>query len=185
MFDVSGKGVPAALIMVMIRSILRTIATLNDDTKDVMAKLNNTIASEIVEDRYATGFYLLFDAEKGIMSYTNAGHCPMILYRASTDEFEFLDTEGMPIGIMSGVEYGQNYTVVEKGDIAILYTDGITEAMNSKHEEFGFERLKEVIRERKRESSKEICNRILEAINLFVGSAPQHDDETILVLKMK
>ncbi len=185
MFDVSGKGVPAALIMVMIRSILRTIATLNDDTRDVMAKLNNTISLEIVEDRYATGFYLLFDGEKGIMSYTNAGHCPLILYRSHSDEFEFLDTEGMPIGIMSGVEYGQNYTIMERGDIAILYTDGITEAMNFKHEEFGFDRLKEVIRQYKRESSKEICNKIIEAIKVFAGNAPQHDDETILVLRMK
>ncbi|MGC8765132.1 MAG: PP2C family protein-serine/threonine phosphatase [Brevinematia bacterium] len=185
MFDVSGKGVPAALIMVMIRSILRTIATLNDDTRDVMAKLNNTISLEIVEDRYATGFYLLFDAEKGIMSYTNAGHCPLILYRSHSDDFEFLDTEGMPIGIMSGVEYGQNYTIMERGDIAILYTDGITEAMNIKHEEFGFDRLKEVIRQNKRETAKDICTRVIESIKNFSGSALQHDDETILVLKMK
>ncbi len=151
----------------------------------MMAKLNNTISLEIVEDRYATGFYLLFDGEKGIMSYTNAGHCPLILYRSHSDEFEFLDTEGMPIGIMSGVEYGQNYTIMERGDIAILYTDGITEAMNFKHEEFGFDRLKEVIRQYKRESSKEICNKIIEAIKVFAGNAPQHDDETILVLRMK
>ena len=135
----------------MIRSILRTIATLNEDTKDVLSKLNNTIAAEIVEDRYATGFYLLFDAEKGIMSYTNAGHGPLILYRAATDTFEFLDTEGMPIGIMSGVEYGQNYTILEKGDLAILYTDGISEAMNLAHEEFGLDRFKEVIRKNRRE----------------------------------
>ncbi len=185
MFDVSGKGVPAALIMVMIRSILRTVATLNEDTKDVIARLNNTIAAEIVEDRYATGFYLLFDAEKGIMSYTNAGHGPLILYRSASDDFEFLDTEGMPIGIMSGVEYGQNYTILEKGDIAILYTDGISEAMNLAHEEFGLERFKEVIRNYKKEGAKEICNRVLEAVTSFGGTAPQHDDETLLVLKSK
>ncbi len=185
MFDVSGKGVPAALIMVMIRSILRTVASLNEDTKDVVAKLNNTIAGEIVEDRYATGFYLLFDAEKGIMSYTNAGHGPLILYRAASDEFELLDTEGMPIGIMSGVEYGQNYTVMERGDIAVLYTDGINEAMNENHEEFGMERFKEVIRTYRKESARDICNRVLEAVTQFSGTAPQHDDETLLVLKSK
>jgi len=185
MFDVSGKGVPAALIMVMIRSILRTVASLNEDTKDVIARLNNTIAEEIVEDRYATGFYLLFDAEKGIMSYTNAGHGPLILFRAATDDFEFLDTEGMPIGIMSGVEYGQSYTIMERGDIAILYTDGISEAMNLAHEEFGLEKFKEVIRANKREGAREICNRVLEAVTTFCGTAPQHDDETLLVLKSK
>ncbi len=185
MFDVSGKGVPASLIMVMIRSILRTIASLNQDTREVLIKLNDTIAGEIVEDRYATGYYLLFDAEKGIMSYTNAGHGPLMLYRSNQDNFEFLDTDGMPVGIMSGVEYGQNYTILEKGDIAVLYTDGITEAMNMAHEEFGMERFKEVIRKYKRETARDIANKILEAVTSFAGAAPQHDDETLLVLKYK
>jgi sigma-B regulation protein RsbU (phosphoserine phosphatase) len=107
------------------------------------------------------------------------------LYRAATDEFEFLDTEGMPIGIMSGVEYGQSYTILEKGDIAILYTDGISEAMNMAHEEFGLDKFKEVIRVNKKEGAKELCNRVLEAVTNFAGAAPQHDDETLLVLKSK
>jgi sigma-B regulation protein RsbU (phosphoserine phosphatase) len=185
MFDVSGKGVPAALIMVMIRSILRTIASLEEDTKDVVTRLNDTASQDIVEDRYATGFYLLFDAEKGIMSYTNAGHGPLVLYRASQDQFEFLDTEGMPVGIMAGVEYGQNYTTLEKGDLAILYTDGITEAMNNSHEEFGMDRFKDIIRKNRRETARGVSDKILEEVNRFVAGAPQHDDETLLVLKMK
>jgi sigma-B regulation protein RsbU (phosphoserine phosphatase) len=185
MFDVSGKGVPASLIMVMIRTTLRAIASLNQDTKDVLYKLNNTIAEEIFEDRYATGFYLLFDAEKGIMSYSNAGHGPMMVYRTATDTFEFMDTEGMPVGIMSNIEYGQNYSILERGDIGILYTDGITEAMNLAHEEFGMDRFKEIVKKNKRESSKEIANKVLEAVTRFMGTAPQHDDETLLVLKFK
>lgn len=185
MFDVSGKGVPAALIMVMIRSILRTIASLEEDTKDVLTKLNNTISEEIVEDRYATGFYLLFDAERGIMSYTNAGHGPLCLYRKSKDIFEFLDTDGMPVGIMAGIEFGQNYTTLEKGDIAILYTDGITEAFNLEHEEYGMDRMQAMVRACKNMPAQEIANRILDEVNHFMGTAPQHDDETLLVLKMK
>lgn len=185
MFDVSGKGVPAALIMVMIRSILRTIATLDEETNDVMTKLNNTISGEIVEDRYATGFYLLFDAERGIMSYTNAGHGPLVLYRAGKDEFEFMDTDGMPVGIMSGIEYGKGYTTLEKGDIAILYTDGITEAMNNEHEEYGMERFYATIRQNKRAPSEEISNKVLEDVKRFAAGAPQHDDETLLIFKMQ
>jgi sigma-B regulation protein RsbU (phosphoserine phosphatase) len=185
MFDVSGKGVPAALIMVMIRSILRTIASLEEETNDVISKLNNTISGEIVEDRYATGFYLLFDAERGIMSYTNAGHGPLVLYRAAKDEFEYLDTDGMPVGIMSGIEYGKGYTTLEKGDIAVLYTDGITEAMNNDHEEYGMDRFYAMIRANKRAPSEEISNRILEDVNRFVSGAPQHDDETLLIFKMR
>ncbi len=185
MFDVSGKGVPASLIMVMIRSILRTIASLDEETKDILTKLNNTISEDIVEDRYATGFYLLFDAEKGIMSYTNAGHGPLILYRAQKDEFEFLDTDGMPVGIMAGVEYGQDFTTLESGDVALLYTDGITEAMNLVHEEFGMERFYQVVRDQAKGTAKDIADRMLAEVNEFVGTAPQHDDETLLVLKMK
>ena len=173
MFDVSGKGVPASLIMVMIRSILRTIASLSEDSKDILSKLNNTISKEIVEDRYATGLYLLFDAEKGIMNYTNAGHGPMILYRAGTDTLEALDTEGMPIGIMSGAEYGQNYTILEKGDIVVIYTDGITEAMNPAHEEFGLDKLKELLKQYKKDNAKDLSNKILESVIRFVDNAPQ------------
>ena len=167
MFDVSGKGVPAALIMVMIRSILRTIASLEEETRDLLTKMNNIISEEIVEDRYATGFYLLFDAERGIMSYTNAGHGPLLVYRSKQDKFEFLDTAGMPVGIMSGVEYGQEYTTLERGDIAVLYTDGITEAMNLTHEEFGMDRTQEVIRNNKSGTARDIANRILENVNRF------------------
>jgi len=185
MFDVSGKGVPASLIMVMIRSILRTIASLEEETKDILTKLNDTISEDIVEDRYATGFYLLFDAEKGIMSYTNAGHGPLILYRAHKDEFEFLDTDGMPVGIMPGVEYGQDFTTLDPGDVALLYTDGITEAMNLAHEEFGMERFYQVVRENAKGTAKDIADSMLAHVNEFVGTAPQHDDETLLVLKMK
>ncbi|URA09501.1 GAF domain-containing SpoIIE family protein phosphatase [Thermospira aquatica] len=185
MFDVSGKGVPAALIMVMIRSILRTVASLDAETKHILERLNNTIAQEIVEDRYATGFYLLYDAEKGLMNYTNAGHGPLVLYRASEDTFQFLDTEGMPVGIMPEVNYGQDFVTLESGDIAVLYTDGITEAMNLQHEEFGMERLQNVIRTYRRESAREIANKVLEEVNKFVGTAPQHDDETLLILKAK
>lgn len=185
MFDVSGKGVPASLIMVMIRSILRTIASLEEETKDILTKLNDTISEDIVEDRYATGFYLLFDAEKGIMSYTNAGHGPLILYRAHKDEFEFLDTDGMPVGIMPGVAYGQDFTTLDPGDVALLYTDGITEAMNLAHEEFGMERFYQVVRENAKGTAKDIADSMLAHVNEFVGTAPQHDDETLLVLKMK
>ncbi len=185
MADVSGKGVPAALIMVMIRSILRTVASLDREARDVMTMVNNSLSGDIVEDRYATMYYFVFDADKGIVNYSNAGHGPLLIYRASKDVFEEMDVGGIPVGIMPGVEYEQGYTSLESGDIAVLYTDGITEAMNHAHELFGLERLKEVLRQNKELSAKELADKVLEEVNKFVAGAPQHDDETLLVVKMK
>jgi len=182
--DVSGKGVPAALIMVMIRSITRTIASLSKDANQVLAQLNNSLSGDIVEDRYATAFYCALDAEKRILNYSNAGHGPLLLFRSKTKEFELLDTEGMPVGIMPDVEYGQDFIILDKGDIGVLYTDGITEAMNEAHDLYGLERLQNVIYKNHELSAKEIADAVLADVNEFVGTAPQHDDETMIIFKI-
>jgi sigma-B regulation protein RsbU (phosphoserine phosphatase) len=182
--DVSGKGVPAALIMVMIRSITRTIASLSKDANQVLAQLNNSLSGDIVEDRYATAFYCALDAEKRILNYSNAGHGPLLLFRSKTKEFELLDTEGMPVGIMPDVEYGQDFIILDKGDIGVLYTDGITEAMNEAHDLYGLERLQNVIYKNHELSAKEISDTVLADVNEFVGTAPQHDDETMIIFKI-
>lgn len=182
--DVSGKGIPAALIMVMIRSITRTVASLEKDANIVLSQLNNSLSGDIVEDRYATAFYCVLDAERRILNYSNAGHGPLLLFRSKTKEFELLDTEGMPVGIMPGVEYGQDFVILDKGDIGVLYTDGITEAMNNSHDLYGLERLQNVIYKYHDLTSKEICDKVLEDVNNFVAGAPQHDDETMIVFKV-
>ncbi|MCX8096039.1 MAG: SpoIIE family protein phosphatase [Spirochaetes bacterium] len=182
--DVSGKGIPAALIMVMIRSITRTVSSLDKDANIVLSQLNNSLSGDIVEDRYATAFYCVLDAERRILNFSNAGHGPLLLYRSKSREFELLDTEGMPVGIMPGVDYGQDFVVLDKGDIGVLYTDGITEAMNNAHDLYGLDRLKEVIFKNHELSAKELCDKVLEDVNKFVAGAPQHDDETMIIFKV-
>jgi len=182
--DVSGKGVPAALIMVMIRSITRTIASLSKDANMVLSQLNNSLSGDIVEDRYATAFYCALDAEKRILNYSNAGHGPLLLFRSKTKEFELLDTEGMPVGIMPNVEYGQDFIILDKGDMGVLYTDGITEAMNEAHDLFGMDRLQNAIYKNHESTTKEIADAVLADVNEFVGTAPQHDDETMIIFKV-
>ncbi|MEN2998071.1 MAG: GAF domain-containing SpoIIE family protein phosphatase [Brevinematia bacterium] len=182
--DVSGKGVPAALIMVMIRSITRTVASLDKDANIVLSQLNNSLSGDIVEDRYATAFYCVLDAERRILNYSNAGHGPLLLFRSKTREFELLDTEGMPVGIMPGMDYGQDFVILDKGDIGVLYTDGITEAMNNSHDLYGLERLQNVIFKHHELSAKEISEKVLEDVNAFVAGAPQHDDETMIIFKV-
>ncbi len=185
MTDVAGKGVPAALIMVMIRSVLRTYAKEDREARDVITTVNNTIAGDVTEERYATMFYFIFDSEYKILNYCNAAHGPLLLYRSNLDSFALLDTEGMPVGILPDVEYGQEYTSLHSGDIAVLYTDGITEAMNLNREQFGLDRVKKIVRENKHLRAKELTDMIYEQVEEFVGAASQHDDQTLLLMKAK
>ncbi len=183
MVDVAGKGVPAALVMVMIRSVLRTLAPSYDSTSQVVSRLNDILSRELSSDRYATMFYYTFDPVTHRVKYTNAGHGPAIFYSPSTGELRRLDTEGFPVGIVEGSFYGENEVVVREGDILVLYTDGITEAMNEDHELFGEENLIEVIKSNASLSAQEIKTRIVQAVGFFVGDAPQHDDMTLVVAK--
>jgi sigma-B regulation protein RsbU (phosphoserine phosphatase) len=185
MADVAGKGVPAALVMVMIRSAMRTIAKTDSEPREVVAAINRAIAGEVTQERYATLFMAIFDVHTGLLHYTNAGHGPMLVYRAATDSFELLDTAGLPVGIARETEYGQDDTVMSPGDLAVLYTDGITEAMNSRHEEYSLARLKEDLRKFRDLPAREVAEKILENVSVFTGDEPQHDDETILVVKMR
>lgn len=183
--DVAGKGVPAALVMVMIRSVLRAYARHDKEAKDVISMVNDTISGEVTEERYATMFYFIFDSEYKILNYCNAGHGPLLLYRSNLDSFAMLDTEGMPVGIAPGVEYGQEYTSLHAGDIAVLYTDGITECMNHDREQYGLDRLKACIRKNKDLPAKDLTDTIYKEMKEFAQGAPQHDDETLLLMKAK
>ena len=183
MVDVAGKGVPAALVMVMIRSVLRTLAPSYESTSQVVSRLNDILARELSSDRYATMFYYTFDPETFRVRYTNAGHGPAILFSPSTGEVRRLDTEGFPVGIVEGSFYGENEIAVNDGDILVLYTDGITEAMNREHDLFGEDNLIEVIKSNASLTAQEIRTRIIQAVNFFVGDAPQHDDMTLVVAK--
>ena len=185
MADVAGKGVPAALVMVMIRSSMRSMVKTDSEPSQIASAINRALHGEVAEERYATLFYCGYDIHTGMLSYCNGGHAPMLVYRSLTDSFELLDTDGLPVGIAAETVYGQDETVLNAGDIAVLYTDGISEAMNLKHEEYSLARVKEDIRRFKDLGVQDIAARILQNITEFAGDEPQHDDETILVLKVK
>lgn len=183
MADVAGKGVPAALVMVMIRSILRTLASSVEEPSRLVSLLNNILSEELTAERYATMFYFVYEKtlEGAQIKFTNAGHGPMLLFRG--DEVKQLDTDGLPVGIMANTFYGEGAETVLPGDVFILYTDGITEAMNEQKELFGIERLLRVVRANLSLSAEGIRDRIIEEVNKFVGEAPQHDDQTLVVAK--
>ncbi len=185
MADVAGKGVPAALVMVMIRTIIHTIARGNLSPDKVVTYVNKLLAGDITQERYATMFYLLIDEKSKKMYYTNAGHGPAIWFKSKEKKFDFLDTAGIPVGIDRDQIYEAGISQLEKGDIIMLYTDGITEAMNIERDQFGINRVKNVIERYSDKKVDEIGAKLLESIERFVGDAPQHDDETFILIKMK
>lgn len=182
--DVAGKGVPASLVMVMIRTTLHNILRPHLPPKDIITYLNKFLSTESTQERYATLFYLLIDLEKQNINFTNAGHSPLLLYRKSENAFESLDTAGLPLGIVRDQKYEQNERQIQKGDILMLYTDGITEAMSTKREQFSLERVKDIIRTNQEKSAEELTRLIQTKLEEFCYEAPQHDDQTLILCKL-
>lgn len=182
--DVSGKGVPAAFLMALGRSVLKTLTLTGDFApNENLNELNKIIYSDITEDMFITMMHSKYNKENKTLYYSNAGHNPIIVYRASTDSIELHTVKGVAIGFLEEYKYRQGEIQLNKGDIVIFYTDGITEAENSNKEMFGLERLKEVIYNNKNKSPKELRKVILESINRFRKDYEQTDDLTFVILK--
>lgn len=182
--DVSGKGVPAAFLMALGRSVLKTLTLTGDFApNENLNELNKIIYSDITEDMFITMMHSKYNKENKTLYYSNAGHNPIVVYRASTDSIELHTVKGVAIGFLEEYKYRQGEIQLNKGDIVIFYTDGITEAENSNKEMFGLERLKEVIYNNKNKSPKELRKVILDSINRFRKDYEQTDDLTFVILK--
>ncbi len=183
--DVSGKGVPAALVMVMIRTVFHSTFKFVKSTNEAISNINTGISGKLTGDKFATMFYFIYNYKKGKIQFTNAAHTPLIVYRKSEDKIFDLDTPGIPVGVDKKAEFGVKDFMVKENDILVTCTDGITEAMNKKEEMFTGNRLKEAIRRYADLSANEIKENIIKEIEEFVGDAPQHDDMTLVVFKIK
>lgn len=184
--DVAGKGIPASLVMVMIRTITHLVAHQpNMHVSRIMDIVNWGIAGRIALDRFATMSLASYDFHTHELTYSNAAHHPLLIYRTRRAEFETLDSEGIPIGLEKKSKYQEVRTKLEKNDILVLYTDGIIEAMNEKGQQFGQERLEGLIREHAGATPDALKSRLIEAINGFVGKARQHDDQTFVIMKIE
>jgi sigma-B regulation protein RsbU (phosphoserine phosphatase) len=180
--DVSGKGIPAALIMAAFRASLIAEVRNNYAIRTVFAKVNKLLWESIEIDRFVTAIYGVLDIQARRFTYVNAGHNPGILYRGATDTFENLDSTGPLLGTLESATFKERQVEIRPNDILTLYTDGITESMNATQELFGEERLKDVVRSRKAGSAAEILRGIRETVHAFSGREPE-DDLTLVVLK--
>ena len=176
--DVSGKGIPASLVMAVTRSMFRTLSTHEDSPERIVRLMNDAMADVNENNMFVTFFLGVLDLTTGQMRYCNAGHnAPVML----TDTKSPLPVEAnLPLGVLAGFEFKGQETTVRDDDAIFLYTDGLSEAENSAHQLFGEERMYEVLGTRRR--SAEHLEAVKTAVREFVGDAPQSDDLTMLFI---
>lgn len=182
--DVSGKGVPAALTMAMLRTVMRTQAAGNASVRDVLARANAALSADLRMDTFITLFYGILDVRRRVLSWARAGHEPTILLRGG--QAETRAPAGSAIGVLSPDEFA-DYLAVESlplapGDAVVVYSDGITEAMDVTGEEFGLERFLAALCAGERLTSAERICRVEDAVNAWSEGAAQQDDITLVVL---
>jgi sigma-B regulation protein RsbU (phosphoserine phosphatase) len=181
--DVSGKGISAALLMASLRASLRGV-TLDGprDFAKLMHKVNRLVYEASASNRYATFFFASYDPATRRLECVNAGHNPPVLLRGS--EVIRLEADGPVVGLLPFAPYTEQGLVLEPGDTLILYTDGISEAMTSNDEEWGDERMIAAAQAAKDKPASELLDAIFVGVDTFTAGAPQHDDMTLLVLKL-
>ncbi len=181
--DVAGKGVPAALVMVMIHSIFHLIASPKRDIATTLTWINRGLFGQVDIDHFATLSILSYDESTHSIQYSNAAHHPLLVYRVASDEIEFVDTEGLPIGIDRASSYKLKNLSLQSGDVALIYTDGIVEAMNPEGEQYSLDRLSSVLRSNRDKRAEELKKAIENDLAQFTGTARQHDDQTLIILR--
>jgi sigma-B regulation protein RsbU (phosphoserine phosphatase) len=182
--DVSGKGVPAALFMALSRVIVRTSSTWFKVPSDIIRHANSIISSDSKTGMFVTLFYGIIDKDTRKFTFVNAGHNPPILYHGDSGTIEELEGTGIALGIMDDAEYEQKEVRMFPGDTMILYTDGVTEAINEREEMFEVERLVNIIKETKNATAQETLERIISSVFQFSGTQPQFDDITLMIIKV-
>ena len=180
--DVSGKGLPASLMMMALHAQVQLLAEEPGDLAAFMTRLNKATCAKCPSNRFITFFFCVLNAASGDLKFANAGHNPPILVRAS-GEAEMLEGGGPVLGILPIAPYQQRNARLEEGDMIVLYSDGVTEATNSNFDEFGEDRFIEVLKKYRKDPATAIVQAVTKALTEFAAGAPQADDITLLVAK--
>jgi sigma-B regulation protein RsbU (phosphoserine phosphatase) len=185
--DVSGKGVPASLIMAICRSVLRAKAARNPSPADVLRKVNRQLYPDIKEDMFISMAYLVLDHQNDGVTLARAGHDAPLWYQRQSQTVTPVKSPGMVVGIDSGSVFDRltvDFPVpLESNDCLVLYTDGLTETLNSEGDEFGVDRMMQSVRASASAGAQAIVKRIIEDVREFTGSVPQNDDMTLIAIR--
>ena len=180
--DVSDKGVPAALFMMSTRTLLKGSAIGSSNPSEVLREVNDLLNEDNDTAMFVTTLYATYDPASGELSYANGGHnSPLIVHADGTSDLLPL-TGGIALGVVPDLEYAQKTVTLLPGDTLVLYTDGVTEAMNVDDEEFGTQRLQEVFVGPNSKNGQEASQAVFQAVSSFAGDTPQSDDITCLTL---
>ncbi len=181
--DVSGKGAPAALYAAMASGTLRSLAPQKLPPPDMMKRLNIMFLERKIEGHFITLTYAVWEPRTKTLSMANAGMPLPILVRRG--QCRSIRAEGVPLGLLEHTEYQAVTVRLEAGDLLAFFSDGITEANNSQHEEFSLRRLEQVLRHAARTPPQEVVNRVFAEVRNFEAGRPQRDDQTLVVLKVR
>jgi phosphoserine phosphatase RsbU/P len=182
--DAASKGISAAAQSLYVSGALRMGVQFDIKMTSLIKRINRLVYEIFPFERFVTLFYCeLFKDTKGLCLYVNAGHNRPMHYKASSGSVEELATTGPVLGPSPEQEYFYESFLIKNGDILVLYTDGIVEAMNSKFELYGEERLKKVIIDNKDKSPKDICNAVVESVQIYSAEAEYADDKTLVIIK--
>jgi sigma-B regulation protein RsbU (phosphoserine phosphatase) len=182
--DISGKGIPAALLMANLQATLRGQTLLGNNSKSCVSFANEMLYQNSAPNKFATLFYGIIDSSKNELSYCNGGHNNPFFF-SHDNKLTTLDKGGLIVGIMPSVIYEEDTIPFNSGDLLVIFSDGITEAMNNTEEEFGEQRLIDVILQNKNEPAKDLIEIIIKKVQEFSGIQSQMDDITLVIIKRK
>ncbi|HMF55542.1 MAG TPA: GAF domain-containing SpoIIE family protein phosphatase [Pyrinomonadaceae bacterium] len=180
--DVSGKGVPAALLMAFLRASIRAATHIGYAPHISMSKVNYLLWESIERNQFVTAFYGVLDASNKTLAYANAGHNPPLMMDAA-GEARFIERGGLPLGMFKDTRYYEYYLAIEPGETLVLYTDGVTEAVNSTGEEYGRERLAEAVRKGRHLKARDLIDFIHRDMLEWTEGRGAGDDITFFVIK--
>ncbi|HKK44931.1 MAG TPA: GAF domain-containing SpoIIE family protein phosphatase [Balneolaceae bacterium] len=181
--DITGKGMPAAMLMANLQATLRSQVMIFEDCCTCLKGTNKQLYRNTESTKFATLFYGILNPESGMLEYANGGHDTPILFRDKNQDPEFLNSTGLLLGVMDNVEYEMESTTLETNDVLFLFTDGITEAMNPEQQEFGLDRLACLVGKNRNKTADQIKETVLQEVRTYASQAPQSDDITIMVIK--
>ncbi len=182
--DVSGKGVPASIFMAVSRTLLRATGMRGIDTNECLNYVNNMLCHESIDSMFVTVFYGIYNTETGLVEYTNAGHNPPYVVRADGTVDTLPMSENIVAGMFDDFTFTQSTLQLDKGDMLVLFTDGVTEAFNTSGEMFDEKGLETTLKNKGAgKSSHDICQEILKDVNDFSGKEPQSDDITLMAIR--